>query len=142
MVKKKEWKMGQLFFGFLRIYELWIHYSCRIHRPISCNWESLWCWLLSRSRLPNHWSTTINAVFEFSIQFFISNARKIKCDSSLENHILNIKFIYSEKATNFCEISTIDLSYVVQVKSTVEILQNFLAFSEYMNFKQLVNLCI
>ena len=23
-----------------------------------------------------------------------------------------IKFIYSEKATNFCEISTVDLSYV------------------------------
>ena len=39
--------------------------------------------------------------------------------------------MYSEKATNFCEISTLDLSYVVMVKSTVEILQNFVAFSEY-----------
>ena len=46
-----------------------------------------------------------------------------------------LKFIYSEKATKFCEISTVDLSYVVPVKSTVEILQNFVAFSEYMNFK-------
>jgi hypothetical protein len=46
-----------------------------------------------------------------------------------------IKFIYSEKATNFFEISTVDLSYVVPVKSTVEISQNFMAFSEYMNFK-------
>ena len=45
-----------------------------------------------------------------------------------------VKFIYSEKATNFCEISTVDLSYVVTVKSTVEISQNFVAFSEYMNF--------
>ena len=45
-----------------------------------------------------------------------------------------IKIIYSEKATKFCEISTVDLSYVVPVKSTVEILQNFAAFSEYMNF--------
>ena len=45
-----------------------------------------------------------------------------------------LKFIYSEKATNFCEISTVDLSYVVMVKSTVEISQNFVAFSEYMNF--------
>ena len=43
--------------------------------------------------------------------------------------------MYSEKATKFCEISTLDLSYVVTVKSTVEILQNFVAFSEYMNFK-------
>ena len=29
----------------------------------------------------------------------------------------------------------IDLSYAVTVKSPVEILQNFVAFSEYMNFK-------
>ena len=47
----------------------------------------------------------------------------------------SLKFIYSEKATKFCEISTLDLSYVVTVKSTVEISQNFVAFSEYMNFK-------
>ena len=39
-----------------------------------------------------------------------------------------LKFIYSEKATKFCEISTIDLSYVVPVKFTVEISQNFVAF--------------
>ena len=46
-----------------------------------------------------------------------------------------IKFVYSEKkGTNFWEISTIDLSDVVTVKSTVEISQNFVAFSEYMNF--------
>ena len=31
-----------------------------------------------------------------------------------------LKFIYSEKATNFCEISTVDLTYVVTVKSTKE----------------------
>ena len=43
-------------------------------------------------------------------------------------------FIYSEKATKFCEISIVDLSYVVTVKSTVEISQNFVALSEYMNF--------
>ena len=48
----------------------------------------------------------------------------------------SLKFIYSEKATNICEISIVDLSYVVTVKSTVEISQNFVAFSEYMNFKK------
>ena len=47
---------------------------------------------------------------------------------------LRLKFIYSEKATKFCEISTLLLSYVVPVKSKVEILQNLVAFSEYMNF--------
>ena len=36
-----------------------------------------------------------------------------------------IEFIYSEKATKVCEISTLLLSYVVPVKSKVEILQNF-----------------
>ena len=46
----------------------------------------------------------------------------------------SLKFIYSEKTTKFCEISTIDLSYVVPVKTTVEISQNFVAFSGYMNF--------
>ena len=45
-----------------------------------------------------------------------------------------VKFKYFEKATKFCEISTLLLSYVVSVKSKVEISQNFVAFSEYMNF--------
>ena len=45
-----------------------------------------------------------------------------------------VKFIYSEKSANFCKISNADLSYVVTVKSTVEISQNFVAFSENMNF--------
>ena len=48
--------------------------------------------------------------------------------------VLLLKFIYSEKATIFCEISTLDLSYIITVKSTVEISQNFVAFSECMNF--------
>ena len=43
-------------------------------------------------------------------------------------------FIYSEKAIKFFEISTVDLSYEVTVKSTVKISPNFVAFSEYMNF--------
>ena len=54
---------------------------------------------------------------------------------------VQVKFIYSEKATKVCEISTVDLSYVVPFKSTVEISQNFVAFSEYMNFKKRVNRC-
>ena len=46
----------------------------------------------------------------------------------------SLKVIYSEKATKFCEITLI-LSYVVPVKSKVKISQNFVAFSEYMNFE-------
>ena len=45
-----------------------------------------------------------------------------------------IKFIYSEKATKFCEISTLLLTGTTQDKSKVEISQNLVAFSEYMNF--------
>ena len=41
----------------------------------------------------------------------------------------SIKLVYSERATKFW-----DLSYVVPVKITVEILQTFVAFWEYVNF--------
>ena len=47
-----------------------------------------------------------------------------------------LKFIYSEKATKFFEIFTLLLSYVVPVKSKVEISQNSVAFSECMNFTE------
>ena len=40
-----------------------------------------------------------------------------------------------QKVTKFCEISTVDLTVTSQDKSTVEISQTFVAFSEYMNFK-------
>ena len=63
--------------------------------------------------------------------------KRVICTDFSENfqNIANvIKFIYSEKATKFCEISNLLLSYIVPVKSKVEILQNFVAFSEYMNF--------
>ena len=49
----------------------------------------------------------------------------------------SFKFIYSEKATKFCEISTLLLSNVVPVKSKVAISQNFVAFSEYMNINKI-----
>ena len=45
-----------------------------------------------------------------------------------------LKFVYSEKATKFCEIFPLLLSTVHTDKSKVEISQNFVAFSEYMNF--------
>ena len=45
-----------------------------------------------------------------------------------------VKFTYSEKATEFCEIFTLLLTAVHTIKSKVKILQNFVAFSEYMIF--------
>ena len=49
-----------------------------------------------------------------------------------------LKFIYSEKATKFCEIFPLLLTTVHTVKSKGKILQNFVAFSEYMNFNLLI----
>ena len=45
-----------------------------------------------------------------------------------------LKFIYSEKATKFCEIFPLLLSTVHTVKIKGKISQNFVTFSEYMNF--------
>ena len=50
-----------------------------------------------------------------------------------------VKFVYSEKATKCCEISTLLLSTVHTDKSKVEILQKILAFSKYMNFTNFSN---
>ena len=55
--------------------------------------------------------------------------------SQVENiNLVRVKFIYSEKATKFCKISTLLLTGTTQDKSKVEFPQNFAAFSEYMNF--------
>ena len=48
-----------------------------------------------------------------------------------------LKFIYSEKATKFCEIFPLLLTTVHTVKRKGKIPQNFVAFSEYMNFTSL-----
>ena len=60
-------------------------------------------------------------------------------DSKLSSRIRSehkghLKFIYSEKATKFCEIFPLLLTTVHTVKSKGKISQSFVAFSEYMNF--------
>ena len=47
----------------------------------------------------------------------------------------HLNFIYSEKVTEFCEISTLLLSTLHTDKGKMEISQNFVALSECMNFK-------
>ena len=44
-----------------------------------------------------------------------------------------LKFIYSEKATKFCKISSLLLTGTTLDKSNVEISKLFVAFSDYMN---------
>ena len=60
----------------------------------------------------------------------VSNNSSLIQVLKLVNFGLLLKIKHSEKATKFCEISTLLLSYVVPVKSKVEISQNFVAFSE------------
>ena len=48
-----------------------------------------------------------------------------------------LKFIYSEKATKFCDIFPLRLTTVHTVKSKGNISQKIVAFSEYMNFTKL-----
>ena len=64
-------------------------------------------------------------------------ARNIQIISTTYIRVVSIVvefFKYSEKATRFCKISTLDLTVLRTVKSKMEISQNFVAFSEYMNF--------
>ena len=50
-----------------------------------------------------------------------------------------VKFIYSEKAAKFCEIFPLFLTVCTVVKTKGKISQNFVAFSEYMNFNLMKN---
>ena len=69
--------------------------------------------------------------------YFNSKILCLRIRASIQSHNLDLflKFIYSEKATKFCEISALLLSVCTVDKSKVEISQNFVAFSEYMKFK-------
>ena len=66
---------------------------------------------------------------------FLKDYKHFQSCLSLSKFLSVIKIIYSKKASKFCKITTSLLSYEVPVKSKVEILQYFVAFSEYMNFK-------
>ena len=74
----------------------------------------------------NH-SCRANAVFgkgEIRAVYKIEEGQEINLDYAM------VKFIYSKKATKFWEIFTLLLTTVHAVKSTVKILQNFVAFSK------------
>ena len=93
------------------------------------NFRSLWSGVVSLQKKVVHISPS-SLVSSFVSFFACFNA--VGQERFLA--IVLVKFIYSEKATKFCEISTLLLSFIVPIKSKVEISQNFVAFSEYMNF--------
>ena len=67
-----------------------------------------------------------NALDQFPIIYSLDFFSGLRSEQFLQNKI--VKFIYSEKATKFCEIFTLLLSYVVPVKSKVKISKIFVAF--------------
>ena len=54
----------------------------------------------------------------------------------LSAQVGTLKLVYYEKAKKFCEIFPLLLATAHTDKSKGKILQNFVAFSEYMNFTQ------
>ena len=69
--------------------------------------------------------------------FYSFNSLKKKKYLSTMLDYWHLKFIYSEKATKFCEIFPLILTVCTVVKIKGKISQNFAAFSEYMNFNVL-----
>ena len=69
----------------------------------------------------------------------ILTSKSLKVISKSVKKESHLKFIYSEKVTKFCKIFTLLCpTYVVPVKIKVNMLQNFVAFSENMNFMQYI----
>ena len=88
--------------------------------------------------------TPIGLLEQFVDSLQILDWRSWKNIKSIPSYNKVVNFIYSEKATKFCEIFTLVLSYiiVVPVKCKVNILQIAVAFSEYMNFKKIKSILI
>ena len=86
-------------------------------------------------------STTQCQTFRIFIIFLTKNYLSFFVKSQVHKNLHSasnlIKFIYFEKTTNFCEISTLLLTVCIVVKNKVEILQNFATFLELMDFNQL-----
>ena len=77
--------------------------------------------------------------------YVIGNRRKF-CNELFDVCTLDptneVKFIYFEKATKSCEISTVDLTVTTQDKSKVEISQNFVAFKKFHSFHKIPMLIV
>ena len=78
------------------------------------------------------WTTNFRFDKQFSyVYFYFFHPDLNWIEIFWDSEAIHLKFIYSEKATNFCNISSVDLSCVLTIKSTME---HFVAFSQYMNF--------
>ena len=76
----------------------------------------------------------VNNILPCNLVRYLTFCYKVHTNLSKEN-FASLKFIYSEKAIRFWKITTVDLTGTTNDKSSVEISQNFVAFSEYINFQ-------
>ena len=80
--------------------------------------------------------TSYHALLSLTYSYYlISNKiQSIKSFHTIKRKAWFYKVRIFWEGHKLCEISTVNLSYVVTIKSTVDISQNFVAFSEYKNF--------
>ena len=92
-------------------------------------------WIKSGKQWTNGVLSVLYLSWYFSSLFIgLWHSRDQKISKGLKSQQeIYIKFIHSEKATKFCEIFPLLLTTVNTVKSKGKILQNSVAFSEYMN---------
>ena len=97
-------------------------------KQVCCNVKIIFH--LTQSQHLNYQNFVNHQIFFQPIFFLFFNFLK----PVLTEKFVDLKFIFSEKATKFCKIFILLLFYVVPVKSKVMISQNFVTFSEYMTF--------
>ena len=111
-----------------------------LQKPKSCHY---WLWGQCCPDCTCNWYLNLTQKFKFQFWYLPPFEDLLSWKlTDFANHISHFLtmpplmplFIYSEKAKNFAKYVPLGLSYVVPVKSTVEILKNFVASSEYMNF--------
>ena len=84
---------------------------------------SRWRWPWMESRISWYqWRRERGQLFRYTFRLFF---------------LVYLKFIYSEKATKFCEFFTLLLTVCTVLKSKVKISQNLVTFSKYMKFTSL-----
>ena len=101
------------------------------------------CQPINKNCLFCHTCAREQSVLSAQFKVYSKYYKKLDLSSGIYNRLqlqsniismFKIKFIYSEKATEFGEIFPLFLTTVNAVKSKGKILQNLVAFSEYMNF--------
>ena len=95
-------------------------FKCQFFSHFFCHQTIIWNYIYDNNNYIYGWQASV-AILNFGS---VHGKKKV----------FQLKFIYSEKATKFCKISILLLKTVHTVKSKMEISQDFVDFSEYMNF--------